>query len=109
MPRKVKRTRKVKHQKKTKRLFNKGLVRLTAIGIVVGCTALIINIERDCSEKESQLESIQTKIDDYEAENMELQRVLESDDLSYYIEKIAMEERGYAYPDERRFYDTSRS
>lgn len=40
---------------------------------------------------------------------MELQRVLESDDLSYYIEKIAMEERGYAYPDERRFYDTSRS
>ena len=101
--------KKVKKQKKTKRLFNKDLVRLTAIGIVVGCTALIISIEKDSSEKESQLASIQSKINDYETENMELQRVLESDDLSYYMEKIAMEERGYAYPDERRFYDTSRS
>lgn len=90
-------------------MFNRGLVRLAAIGLVVGCTALIISIERDSSEKESQLAAIKTKIEEYEAENMELQRVLESDDLSYYMEKIAMEERGYAYPDERRFYDTSRS
>jgi hypothetical protein len=28
--------------------------------------------------------------------------------MSAYMEKVAVEERGYAYPDERRFYDTSR-
>jgi hypothetical protein len=37
-----------------------------------------------------------------------MRRTLESDDLSAYMEKIALEERGYAYPNERRFYDTSR-
>jgi hypothetical protein len=51
---------------------------------------------------------IQTKIDAYETENAELQRVLDSDDLNEYMEKVALEERGYAYPDERRFYDTTR-
>ena len=52
--------------------------------------------------------NIQSKIDAYEAENMEIQRVLDSNDTSAYMEKVAIEERGYAYPDERRFYDTSR-
>ncbi|MDE6539167.1 MAG: hypothetical protein K2K66_03160, partial [Ruminococcus sp.] len=61
--------------------------------------------ERDCSEKEKELSKIQAEIDAYEAENTELQRVLESDDISDYMEKVAVEERGYAYPDERRFYD----
>ena len=37
-----------------------------------------------------------------------MRSTLESDDLSAYMEKIALEERGYAYPNERRFYDTSR-
>lgn len=101
-------SKKVKHQKKKKRLFNKGLVRLAAVGMIIGCVALIISIEKDCSEKESQMLEIQEKIDSYQAENMELQRVLEDEDMSPYMEKVAIEERGYAYPDERRFYDTSR-
>ena len=37
-----------------------------------------------------------------------MQRTLDSDDLSAYMEKIALEERDYAYPNERRFYDRSR-
>ncbi|MCD7812061.1 MAG: hypothetical protein LUG91_09490 [Ruminococcus sp.] len=98
----------MKHKQKKKRLFNRGLVRIASVALVIGCAALIISTEKDCAEKEEQLVSIQEQIDAYEAENMELERVLESDDLSDYMEKIAIEERGYAYPDERRFYDTSR-
>ncbi|MDE5582861.1 MAG: hypothetical protein K2J08_04060 [Ruminococcus sp.] len=64
--------------------------------------------ERDCTEKEKELTYIHDKIEVYEAENTELQRILDSEDISDYMEKIAVEERGYAYPDERRFYDTSR-
>ena len=60
------------------------------------------------SEKEAELQTIQAKIDSYEAQNAELQRVLEGDDMSEYMEKVAIEEYGYAYSDERRFYDTSR-
>ena len=95
-------------QNKKKGLFNSGLVRLVALAVMVGCGFLIFTTNKDCNEKNHELETIQAKIDSYEAENAELQNVLESDDLSSYMERIAIEERGYAYPDERRFYDVSR-
>ncbi|MDE5619932.1 MAG: hypothetical protein K2O29_04425 [Ruminococcus sp.] len=69
---------------------------------------LIFTTEKDCSEKEHELASVQYEIDLYETENTELQRILDSDDITAYMEKIAVEERDYAYPDERRFYDKSR-
>ncbi len=96
-----------KKQKKTG-LFNRGLTKLVAIAAIAGCAVLIIATERDCAEKERELVTVQNKIEAYQTENSELQRVLESDDMSAYMEKVAVEERGYAYPDERRFYDTSR-
>jgi hypothetical protein len=37
--------------------------------------------------------------------NEELQKILDSDDISEYMEKVALEKYGYAYPDERRFYE----
>lgn len=91
-----------------KSLFNGGLVKLVVTSVIIGCAALIVTTEKDCSEKEKELSAIQAEIDRYEADNTEMQRVLESDDISAYMEKVAVEERGYAYPDERRFYDTSR-
>jgi hypothetical protein len=99
----------MKHEKlKKKGLFNRGLVKLAAVAIVIGCGVLIATTQKDCAAKEEQMARIQTKIDAYETENAELQRVLDSDDLNEYMEKVALEERGYAYPDERRFYDTTR-
>ena len=34
--------------------------------------------------------------------------IMEQKNMSHYMEQVALEEQGYAYPDERRFYDTSR-
>jgi hypothetical protein len=100
----------MKHEKEKKKgLFNRGLVKLAALAVIVGCGVLIAATQKDCAEKEEQLKLIQTKIDAYETDNAELQRVLDSDDLNEYMEKIALEERGYAYSDERRFYDTTRN
>ncbi len=99
----------MKHEKQNKKgLFNSWLVKLAAVAAIIGCGVLIASTQKDCSEKEEQMKLIQTKINAYETENAELQRVLESDDLSAYMEKVALEDRGYAYPDERRFYDTTR-
>ena len=99
----------MRHEKQKKKgLFNRGLVKLAAVAIVIGCGVLIATTQKDCAAKEEQMARIQTKIDAYETENAELQRVLDSDDLNAYMEKVALEERGYAYPDERRFYDTTR-
>ncbi|MCM1505791.1 MAG: hypothetical protein NC177_01470 [Ruminococcus flavefaciens] len=100
--------KKIKQKPKKKSLFNRGLVKLAAASVIIGCGLLIVTTEKDCAEKERELSSIQSEIDFYEAENTEIQRVLESDDISEYMEKVAVEERGYAYPDERRFYDKSR-
>lgn len=91
-----------------KRLFNRGLVKLAAVSVIIGCGVLIVTTERDCAEKEKELSEIQAELDSYETENTEIQRMLESDDISSYMEKVAVEEYGYAYPDERRFYDKSR-
>lgn len=97
-----------KHKNNKKGLFNSMLFKLLSASAIIGCVALLIAIETDCSSKEAELEAIQAQIDVYSIENAELQRTLDSEDLSAYMERIALEERGYAYPDERRFYDTSR-
>ena len=98
--------RKAKNPKKG--LFNSLLVKIVAAFVAAGCVMLVYTIENDRSEKERELDDIQNKIDAYELQNADLQRILDSDDMSEYIARVALEERGYAYADERRFYDTSR-
>lgn len=58
---------------------------------------------------QKELNSIVNKTEEVEAENVELQRILEDDDMNAYMKKLAIEDMNYAYPDERRYYDTSRN
>ena len=82
----------MRHEKEKKKgLFHRGLVKLAAIAVIIGCGVLIAATQKDCAEKEEQVRLIQTKIDAYETENAELQLVLESDDLNEYMEKVALE------------------
>jgi hypothetical protein len=37
--------------RKRKGLFNRGLVRLAAIAVIIGCAVLLITTEKDCREK----------------------------------------------------------
>ncbi len=98
---------KKKNKEHKKGLFNSGLVKLFTAVFVLSCFAVIIVTNKDSAEKQKELDAINEKISAYELENADLQRILESDDLSPYMERNAIE-RGYAYPDERRFYDISR-
>jgi cell division protein FtsL len=97
-----------KQKEKNKGLFNSMLFKLLAGAVIIGCAVLFVTTETDCMNKEAELAALQAQIDAYNIENAELQRTLNSDDLSAYMERIALEEKDYAYPDERRFYDTSR-
>ena len=115
-----------KKQKKSKKsLFNSALAKLVAVSLVIGCVVIIVATEKDCAEKEQELTLLQNKTDTLNADNAELQRKLDrisyvvddlnglqnnlnSDEISDFYEEIAIEKYGYAYPDERRFYDTSR-
>lgn len=103
---KNKRSRKTKPKRKG--LFNRALFKLVGVSALIGCIAIIFTIQSDYNEKSEELATVKSQIDSLVIENEELERILESNDLSTYMERIALEE-GYAYPDERRFYDTSRN
>ena len=46
----------MKHEKEKKKgLFNRGLVKLAAVAVIIGCGVLIAATQKDCAEKEEQL------------------------------------------------------
>lgn len=101
--------KKKKRKVKDKSFFSNIPFKIVAIALIICCTAISVSTEYDRMEKEEELLIIKEKIKDYENENAELQQNLEGDDMTAYIEKVAREEFNYAYPDEQRFYDTSRN
>lgn len=100
-------------EKKVKQKKPKFILRIlqrTAIAAaIIGCTVLIISVQSNIAEKQAELQAIKEQIEAYEAENEDLARILNSGDTDRYMEKLAREDYGYAYPDEFRFYDTSRN
>ncbi|MCR5718007.1 MAG: hypothetical protein K6F80_03105 [Oscillospiraceae bacterium] len=50
---------------------------------------------------------LKESIESVTAQNEELAALIKSDDIGRYMEKLAVENNDYAYPDERRYYDTS--
>lgn len=83
--------------------------KLVILTVVIGCIVSFIVTQSSLSDMQSELKTIVTKTEEIEAENVELQRILEDDDMNAYMEKLAIEEMNYAYPNERRYYDTSRN
>lgn len=96
-----------------KKIKKKGLFSLISkiiiIVAVIVCIVSFIATQASLTEMEAELKTIAEKTEEVEAENVELQRILEDDDMNAYMEKIAIEEMDYAYPNERRYYDTSRN
>ncbi len=96
-----------------KKLKNKGMFWLISvlviISVVITCIVSFIITQSSLSEKQLELEVLKSKTMEYEAENVELQRILDDEHMNAYMEKLAIEEMNYAYPNERRYYDTSRN
>lgn len=96
-------------EKKKSRFLFKLLFRSTIVLALIGCTASIISLQSSIAEREAELATLRSQTEAYEAENEDLERILNSGDIDTYMERLAREEYGYAYPDEYRFYDTSRN
>lgn len=97
-----------KEKKQSKVIFR--IISRTAIVVaIIGCTVSVVSIQSNIAEKQTELEQIQSQIDDLTAENEDLERILASGDIDSYMERLAREEYNYAYPDEIRYYDTSRN
>ena len=98
-----------KTEKKRSRLIFRIISRTAVVLAIAGCTISVVSNQSSIAEKKTELEQVQKQIDDLTADNEDLQRILESGDIDGYMERLAREEYNYAYPDEYRFYDTSRN
>ena len=98
-----------KEPKKKSRLIFRVISRTAVIVDIIGCTVSEVSIQSKIAEKKTALAQVQKQIDNLTAENEDLERILDSGDIDSYMERLAREEYNYAYPDELRFYDTSRN
>ena len=97
----------MKTKKKIKWNYKKSLVLIAASFILIPCFVFsLIKISTDIKKEQQMVESIAQQCDALEAENAELEAMLESGDKDAYIERVARE-NGYVKPNERVYVDIS--
>lgn len=100
--------------KKLKRKNKRGpvissLVTLASIAFIIYCVCSYVLTQVGIADKKNELTLLNEKAFALEEENDEYQRILAEEDERTYMERIAIDTLGYAYPNERRFYDTARN
>lgn len=70
---------------------------------------VIVNLQIEIKRRRAELDDLQLKIESQYVQNTELKRVLEAGDDNEYVERIARERLGFAYPDEKVLIDISGS
>lgn len=82
---------------------------LAAVIFTVFCLGSFVLSNAEMYEKKQELEALKKKAAELEAKNDEYSSILAEEDERAYMERIAVDVLGYAYPNERRFYDTTRN
>lgn len=83
------------------------LIRIALVLFFGACAVAFIMTQNSIVEKKRELAALEDSVETLTAQNEELEELIESDDIGRYMEKLAVENYEYAYPDERRYYDTS--
>lgn len=83
--------------------------RLVALILIIACIISFVSTQATLNEKRQEQAELEAAIEQARDEYLELEKFVDTDDLDGYMEKAAIEDLGYAYPNERRFYDTSRN
>jgi cell division protein FtsB len=78
---------------------------IAAIFLIVYCVAEFISLQAQIEEQQKALSDLENQKIELEINNAELEGILNETDERLYIEKVAIE-NGYAYPNERRYYDS---
>lgn len=77
---------------------------IALVVFMIYAVVLMISTEAEMNEQEAVLAELKDQITAAKQENDEYQRILGGDDENAYMEMIAIEKLGYAYPNEKRFY-----
>ncbi|MGN0601108.1 MAG: septum formation initiator family protein [Oscillospiraceae bacterium] len=89
---------------KSKKFYSKPLVVFAIVCLIGYAVANIVSQRVEIAQIEKQSEEISAKITEAKQQNDEYVRMLSENDEAAYMERIAIERLGYAYPNERRFY-----
>lgn len=95
-------------QKKRKKMrFTALALRVGLVCVALYLVAMLVSTQVEIVAKRQQLNDATQRVETQQAQNMELQRTLDTDNEEAYIERVAREKLGYALPDERVFIDMS--
>ncbi|WP_312643703.1 septum formation initiator family protein [Hydrogenoanaerobacterium sp.] len=84
------------------------LLKFAVCVFVVYVVYMMIQQQFDIKDRQLELAMLQQQVDQQRLENKEIERLLASDNEEY-VERLAKDEYGYAYPDETIYIDTSGS
>lgn len=101
-------TKKLKIKKQKKSFISK-LKNVAIICLMCYAVIALVSQQITLSQKRDEIDKLKNKVEISQQENDEYQRLLNMTDTDEYIERIAIEKLGYAYPDEIRVYDTSKN
>ena len=96
----------IKPKKKKHPVLN-ALVTVSGAAFIMYCLSSIVITQAEISEKKQELAVLTEKAEKLEDENDEYRSILSEEDEREFMERYAIEVLGYAYPNERRFYDTT--
>lgn len=82
------------------------IITVTGFVFVVYCVSAIVTTQAEIAEKRQELDALTEQVKKLEKSNEEYQSILSEEDERAFMERYAVEALGYAYPNERRFYDT---
>lgn len=99
----------VQKQKKKKKSLVSVALKLAVAVVGVYLLVSFVNGQMQVSSIQAQQEAVQAEIDAKTAENEELSEILESGDDNAYIERIARQKLGYAWPDEKVYIDITQN
>lgn len=95
-------------KQRRKHFFTPGIaLRFLIAGICIYLAVTFISVQMDIVSKRQQLENLTQQVQAQQAENQELQRIVEAGDEAAYMERMAREKLGYVRPDERVYIDMS--
>ncbi len=94
-------------KKKSRNKFSTLLTLIIVLAIIGYFAYSLVSTQIDITQKTKEYELLLNEVEDQKAMNVELSRIVESDDEAAYMERIAREKLGYAKPGELFFVDMS--
>lgn len=92
--------------KRQKKRYYSIYLTIAMIGLVCYFFVSLFKLQTQVSAKRAEVEAVVSQYEEQSRRNDELQELLDKGDIDAFVEKRAKEEdMGYAFPDERIYYD----